>query len=334
MKKRIVLIISMVLMISLMAGCDQIGLNTAEDKDVSELLGVLGQDLVSVTELGELPDPEIKGTLYYYNNSETKGYFRGFHLGLELDESMKVRRIYIQPYGEHKISVEGLTIGESVSTADALFGAGTYSPDEDSESIYRYIVYATEAYDIKCTLEGESIRALSFTGPGMQKIFQEPEYRISSVLTQKAVTELLGPDFEIETSEDGSYFDYYTVMTYEGISLEYAHNRYPFSDVNVADGVTITSPQFALVALDAQVGDLAKPVLKLCDQSFDLAYDHHNEKEIFGSYLYYEEGKSTPGGRTTWILSFDFDQQIELTDYESIPDNLHITGIRLWTVMD
>jgi hypothetical protein len=334
MKKSIVLIMSVFLAVSLLTGCDIIGLNTTEDKDVSELLGLLGQDLATITELGELPEPEVKGTLYYYNNSESKGYFRGFHLGLELDETMKVSRIYIQPYGEHRISAEGLTIGEEISTADLLFGAGIYSPDEDSEGFYRYIVYATEAYDIKCTLEGETIKALSFTQPGMQKVFQEPEYRISSILTQNAIAELLGQDFELETSEDGGYFDYYTIMTYDGINFEYAHNRYPFSDINVADGVNITSPRFALAALDAQVGDLAKPVLKLCDQSFDPAYDHHNDKEIYGSYLYFEEGKNTPGGRTTWILSFEFDQQIELTDYESIPNNLHITGIRLWTVMD
>ena len=134
--------------------------------------------------------------------------------------------------------------------------------------------------------------------------------------------------------DDGTYFDYYTTMTYEGLTFGYAHNRYPFADVNVADEVTITSAKYALAALDAQVGDLAKPVLKTCGQKFDPAYDHHNDQEIFGSYLYFEEGKSTPGGRTTWILGFDFDQEIELVSYEDIPDNLHITGIRLYTLMD
>lgn len=334
--KKILSIVVILSMITVMfAGCDNIGKSSAEEKDVSGLLAMLDQSLDTVTTLGDLPEPEIKGNLYYYNNSETEGYFHGFHLGLEIDEASIVQRIYIQPYGENKISVQGLTIGDNVSAAETLFGAGQKVPDEnDTQGEYTYNVYSTDNFDIKCTLEGELIRALSITKPGMQKIYQEPEFRISSVLTQKEVTELLGTDFQIETVEDASYYDYYTTMTYDGIVFGYAHNRYPFSDVNVADFVEISSDRFALAALNAQVGDLAKPVLKSCDQKFDLMYDRHNEKEVYGSYLYFEEGKSTPGGRTTWLLSFNFDQEIEYTSYDELPDNLRITEIILWTEMD
>ncbi|QRN86712.1 hypothetical protein JR334_05785 [Clostridia bacterium] len=334
MKKILSIIIMLSMITILFVGCGKIGQSPAEEKDVSELLSILEQDIDAVDALGELPEPEIKGNLYYYNNAETEGYFHGFHLGLEIDEASIVQRIYIQPYGDNKIQVQGLMIGDTVAAAEALFGVGQKVPDDNTGSEYTYTVYSTEKFDIKCTLEGEIIRAVSITKPGMQKVYQEPEFQISAVLTQKEVTELLGADFQIETKEDGGYYDYYTTMTYDGITFGYAHNRYPFSDVNVADYVQITSDRYSLSALSAQVGDLAKPVLKYCDQNFDLMYDRHNEKEVYGNYLYFEEGKSTPGGRTTWLLSFEFDQDVELTSYDQLPDDLRITEIHLWTELD
>lgn len=338
MKRLLTLLMLFTMTLGCAVGCD--ALAGPEDKDVSLLLAGLGNPISSIEALGDLPEPEVQDSLQYYDNTGAKDFFRGFNLGVELDDDGLVQRIYVKPYGEHVIRIEGLRLGAPVSEADALFGAYQDVETVSGDQTYRYRVYTTEAYDIKCTLDGDFISAVSFSAPGLQTPRPEPEHTLSAVWTQQEVQDRLGDDFEMVTEEMVAYFDYHTTVTYDDGNLEYGyyHDRYPFNSVNVADNVSIRSAAHVLAGLDVQVGDDAKTVYALCAERFERAWDPHGDEEIFDTFLYREEGKSTPGGRTTWWLSFSMEPSLaegeRLTSIEQIPDGALITGIHLWTPLD
>ncbi len=331
MKKKLIQVLFMSIMVFLLAACEIMGLGgSTEDKDVTLLLDYIGEELAPIEALGELPEPKISNRLYYYDNAKVQGYFRGFHLGVELTETNQIQRIYLQPYGDHIISVYGFTLGDSVSTTEALFGEGKRTTSTTGGVNYEYITYQDQQYDIQCTLQSDTIVAVSISPLWVQMEQDEPKHIISAVWTNKEAIDNLGQPLELVTEEVDSDYAYRTLMAYDGIQYQYDHNRFPFNSVNVADEINITSPVYQLLGLDVQVGDSASDAFGLAESQFAYALDEEGAPIPY-TFLYVEPGRSTPGGRTTWHLHFTLNKQVDIDSDTDLPEDLRILGIHLWT---
>lgn len=167
MKKKLSLLIVLMLIVFIISACGSESKktsNTNEGKDVSMLLKGIGGELAIIQSLGELPQPQVSGQLYYYDTKGIEGYFEGYNLGVEIaDDQKTVTRIYIQPYDNYAIQVNGFTIGCDVADANALFGKGELNSVEQDGKIHTYMTYKDSSYAIKCTVENNLITAVSFT---------------------------------------------------------------------------------------------------------------------------------------------------------------------------
>ncbi len=170
MKKRLGILVLVFLMVALTA-CG--GSNGAEkapepasaiEKDVTMLLKGIGDSMDMVTSLGDLPEAQVNGNLYYYQNAGTEGYFSGFDLGIETDaDGQTVKQIYIQPLGDAKISANGLIVGGTIADAKAALGEGELSSMEQNGKIVNFMSFTDETYAMKATVQDQAIVAAAFT---------------------------------------------------------------------------------------------------------------------------------------------------------------------------
>lgn len=363
MKKAIQIIVFLLLIASILIACNKdtkVTSNENEEKDVSMLLGGIGKELDSIQLLGELPEPEVAGQRYFYDTKGTKGYFNGFNLGIELAEDQKtVKQIYIEPYDGRNIKVNGFIIGRDIADTNELFGKGQLSSVEKNGKVFTYMSYQDENYNMKCTVTNNQVSAVSFTLVSSQdkeepieteevntdgsnkeqnennekeKVEIEP-IKLSFYMTKDEIINKLGDDYDFTTEEDGGYFTYNSRLEYDGISFTYWHDNENVTGDRKSDWITIDSNQYTF-NYDIKIGDNAREVLEYCQNKYDNAYDHHNDKDIFGMYKYTEEDNSE-----NWsVLSFSYsDQDLNLWECSSVEDigeEVTITGISIGYFVD
>ena len=180
MKKRISVLLLVLIMITLSA-CGGASASSepvpqlAIEKDVTMLLKGIGDSFDMVKSLGNLPEAQVNGNLYYYQNANTEGYFSGFDLGVELEtDGQTVKQIFIQPIGEAKITANQLVIGGNVVDAKAIFGEGELSSTETNGAISNFMTFADPTYQMKATAKDQKIIAAAFTKLAVQSSFDNP----------------------------------------------------------------------------------------------------------------------------------------------------------------
>lgn len=170
MKNRLSIWVLIMMMVTLTACGGSNGAETGQiaaetvEKDVSMLLKGIGDSLDMVKSLGDLPEAQVNGNLYYYQNAQTEGYFAGFDLGIETEADGKtVKQIYIQPIGEAKITANGIIAGGTIEAAKAALGNGELSSLEQKGKIVNFMTFTDEAFSIKATVEDQKVVAVAFT---------------------------------------------------------------------------------------------------------------------------------------------------------------------------
>jgi|GEM_PF-3364822 len=170
MNKRLGILVLILMMVTLTACGGANGAETpaepaaAIEKDVTMLLKSIGDSMDMVKSLGDLPEAQVNGNLYYYQNTENAGYFAGFDLGVETQaDGTTVKQIYIQPIGDAKITANDMVVGGTVSDAKAVFGDGALSSVDQNGKIVNFLTFADEKYEMKATVKDDRITAVAFT---------------------------------------------------------------------------------------------------------------------------------------------------------------------------
>lgn len=211
MKKRQSILVLILMMITLTACGGANGAETPDqpaaaiEKDVTMLLKGIGDSKAMVESLGDLPEAQVNGNLYYYQNASTEGYFAGFDLGLETEaDGDTVKQIYIQPIGDAKITANGLRIGGTIADAKAAFGDGELSSMEQNGKIVNFMLFSDGAYAMKATVADQSIIAVAFTIADPEVAEKEPAQAEEQETAQESGAAEESTD-ETEVSSNGAY---------------------------------------------------------------------------------------------------------------------------------
>ncbi len=99
MKKKI-LVLLLILFVAVMAGCNKPVVNPSPvpeaDKDLTALISCLGYPQQAYKDLGDLPEPEVRGNILRYSLPEDKGYYSGFTFWVNLDGEF-AKSFYLEP---------------------------------------------------------------------------------------------------------------------------------------------------------------------------------------------------------------------------------------------